>query len=173
MDNTQRNKLTIIWEWVTAIIVALLIAFFIKQFMFAFFQVSGDSMIPTFINGERVLVDKIPYYFHEPNYGDVIIFHATPTEDYIKRVIGKPGDEIEIKNGNLYRNGQKLSEPYIKEPMNPRQIFKIKVPSDELFVMGDNRNNSKDSREIGPIELHQVIGRVDLVVFPFNKFKFV
>jgi signal peptidase I len=173
-NNTQlTSKSRVIWDWVKAIAIALLIAFFIRQFVFQFFLVSGESMDQTLENGERVLVNKVPYYFHQPNYGDIVVFHESPNEDWIKRVIGRPGDTIQFKSGVLYRNGIPVSEPYINGPMNPGDYGPYKIPAGELFLMGDNRNVSRDSRDIGPVKISQVIGRADLVVFPFAKFKFL
>ena len=172
--STGNSAWPIIWDWVKAIVIAIFIAFLIRQFVFAFFQVSGESMDNTLSNGERVLVDKVPYYFHQPQYGDILVFRESSTEDWIKRVIGRPGDTIEFKGGNLYRNGVKISEPYLKEHMSPPGDFgPYKIPAGKLFLMGDNRNVSKDSREIGPVNISQVVGRADLVAFPVSNFKFL
>ncbi|UOF91892.1 signal peptidase I [Fodinisporobacter ferrooxydans] len=169
--NYEASAWSVAWDWIKAIAIALIIAFLIKQFVFAFFQVSGESMDRTLANGERVLVDKIPYYFHQPQYNDIVVFHESADEDWIKRVIGRPGDTILFKNGILYRNGKQVSEPYINGPMVPGDFGPYKIPQGDLFLMGDNRNVSKDSREIGPVKISQVIGRAEVVVFPFSKFK--
>jgi signal peptidase I len=169
------TTMSVVWDWVKAIVIALIIAFLIRQFVFAFFQVSGESMDNTLANGERVLVDKVPYYFHQPNYGDIVVFHESADQDWIKRVIGRPGDTIQFKNGVLYRNGKVVPEPYIKEKMAPDQsnYGPYHIPQGELFLMGDNRNVSQDSRVIGPVKISQVVGRADVVVFPFRSFKFL
>ena len=167
-----RSQLSGIWDWIKALLVAVVIALLIRQFVFTFFIVDGPSMQSTLVTGERVLVDKLLYDIASPKRGDVIVFHATPTEDYIKRIIGLPGDTIEVRNGQLYRNGVAVHEPYIQEPMRKDEPFpKLTVPPNTLFVMGDNRNVSRDSRIIGPVPFDKVIGRADLVVFPFSVFK--
>ena len=163
-----------IWDWVKAGLVALVIAFLIHQFLFAQFRVDGISMEPTLLNGERLLVDKIPYYFGPPKPGDIIIFHAPDGMDWVKRVIGVPGDTIQVYKGKLILNGKVVREPFINGPMNPYRNFgPVKVPPGHLFVMGDNRNVSEDSRVIGPIPISKVVGRVDLVFWPLNKFQFI
>ncbi|MHB1683779.1 MAG: signal peptidase I [Bacilli bacterium] len=163
-----------IWDWIKAILVALVIAWLIHHFLFAQFRVDGISMEPTLQNGERLLVDKIPYYFGPPKRGDIIIFHAPDGMDWVKRVIGLPGDTVQVYKGNLILNGKIVHEPFINGPMNPLRNFgPEKVPPGDLFVMGDNRNVSEDSRVIGPIPISKVIGRVDFVFWPLNNFKFI
>ncbi|MDI3257199.1 MAG: signal peptidase I [Kyrpidia sp.] len=164
-----------LWEWAVAIVVALLLAYLIRLFVFEIFVVDGESMEPTLHNEERLIVDKIVYDFGSPYYGDVVIFRypADPTQDFVKRVIGLPGDRIEIRNGVVYRNGQPLSEPYIAEL--PRAPYgPVVVPPGHLFVMGDNRNHSKDSRDptVGMVPDGNVIGRADVIFWPFSRFRF-
>jgi signal peptidase I len=165
--------------------VALLLAFLVQKFVVAFFVVSGPSMNHTLANNERLLVNKIPYYFHPPRRGDIIIFQESPTEAWVKRVIGLPGDQIKIDHGQLYVNGIKVDEPYINNPMSPSYNFPpasptgngasatLTVPPGELFVMGDNRDVSVDSRVIGPIKISQVIGQAEAVVYPFTQLKWL
>ncbi|WP_235587124.1 signal peptidase I [Ferroacidibacillus organovorans] len=163
-----------IWDWVKAGIVALIIAFGIHQFLFTQFRVDGQSMDYTLANGERLIVDKIPYYFGMPKRGDIIVFLAPDGQYWVKRVIGLPGDTIQIKNGQLILNGKIVKEPFIAQPMDPSMPFgPVKVPPGRLFVMGDNRNISEDSRVIGPIKISSVVGRVDLVIWPLNKFEVI
>jgi signal peptidase I len=166
------------WDWVKAIAIALIIAFCIHQFMFQQFVVKGDSMVPTLLNGERLLVDKIPFYFGPPKRGDIIVFRAPKAyaevegADWVKRVIGLPGDTIMIRDGQLYINHHLIHESFINGPMDPYRNFgPEKVPPGHLFVMGDNRNISLDSRVIGPIPISSVIGRVDLIFWPLSKFQ--
>ncbi|MDI3327135.1 MAG: signal peptidase I [Alicyclobacillaceae bacterium] len=162
------------WEWAAAIAIALVLAYLIRLFVFEIFVVDGESMEPTLHNGERLVVDKIIYHFKKPNYGDVVIFRypSDPRQDFVKRVIGLPGDRIEIRNGVVYRNGQVLQEPYIAEA--PKASFgPAVVPPDHVFVMGDNRNHSKDSRDpsVGMVPFANLIGRADVIFWPFSRFQ--
>lgn len=129
--------------------------------------VSGSSMNPSYYNGDRVLVNSIVYGFHPPKHEDVVVVLVNPATEknnfYIKRVIGLPGDKLEVVEGHVLRNGVKLEESYILEYMFD-YMGPIQVPEDSIFVMGDNRNNSLDSRDpkIGIIPYSQIVGRVDL-----------
>ncbi|MEJ2597164.1 MAG: signal peptidase I [Anaerolineales bacterium] len=132
-------------------------------------RVESISMQPTLYEGDFVIVNKLAYKLGTPSRGDIIIFHAPPDptgEPYIKRVIGLPGDTIEVKGGAVYINGEPLREPYIKAAPNYQKTFH--VPADSLFVLGDNRNNSSDSHSWGPVPIHSVIGKAEVVYLPFN-----
>ncbi|PEZ18738.1 signal peptidase I [Bacillus thuringiensis] len=172
-------------NWFGILLATFLCTGLINVFIFQTYRVEGHSMDPTLHNQELLFVSKLLHTFsEEPDYGDIVIidsqlggeetftnqmlqiglftlFTKEPsTSIYVKRVIGKPGDYIEIKNGSVYRNHQKIKEPYIKEPMNIGIEFTWLVPPHHIFVMGDNRNNSKDSRELGPIPFDHLLGKV-------------
>ncbi|OEF98783.1 signal peptidase I [Desulfuribacillus alkaliarsenatis] len=158
-------------DWVITLGVAIILALLIRHFLFAIFIVDGESMYPTLEDSEWLVVNKAVYLLDDPKHGDIIVFHATPTRDYIKRVIAIEGDELEIVNGTVYINGQILDEPYINEPMEFYNNYqKILVPENHLFVMGDNRNKSADSRmpDIGFIDLNEVVGRAEVVFWPLT-----
>lgn len=127
-------------------------------------------MEPNFEEGQRVLVNKVVYSFHEPERGDVIIFHPPPPHDskttpFIKRIIGLPGETIEIKNGAVYVNGSQLHEPYIDEP--PSYTFpEYKIPEDNYFVLGDNRNKANDSHTGWTVPRQNIIGKAWLSIWP-------
>ncbi len=129
-------------------------------------------MEPTFHNGEYILVDKLTYRFHSPERGDVIVFEypVDPSLDYIKRVIGVAGDHVVIARGQVYVNNVQLSEPYVAaEPdyaASGCTYCDVKVPKGDLFVMGDNRNNSSDSHVWGLLPIKNVIGRAMLSYWP-------
>ena len=129
-------------------------------------RVDGFSMEPTMHNGEFVLVNKMAYKLGSPNIGDVIVFRypRDPAQEYIKRVIGLPGDQIKVLNGLVYVNGKPLSEPYIAS--KPAYQTEWTVPQDSLFVLGDNRNNSSDSHSWGPLPLENVVGKALVVYWP-------
>lgn len=175
----------IVWSWVSTLAIAFIVSSIIGIFVFQPYQVEGHSMDPTLHDNERVYVSKLSHTFsYLPDYGDIVIIDSRVDRDrtwkddirenplfqwisndvsdhiyYIKRVIGKPGDVIEIKDRSVYRNGEKLEEPYLKEMMADRPPEKWEVPEDHVFVMGDNRNNSEDSRMIGFIPLDHVLGK--------------
>jgi signal peptidase I len=129
-------------------------------------RVDGASMEPTLQSGEFVIVNKLAYTFGDPSIGDVIVFHfpRDPDQEYIKRVIGLPGDRVEIKDGEVFVNGEILSEEYIAA--SPVYENAWDVPSDSLFVLGDNRNNSSDSHNWGPVAMEFVIGKATFVYWP-------
>jgi len=129
-------------------------------------RVDGFSMEPTLRNGEFVIVNKLAYQLGEPDTGDVIVFHypRDPEQEYIKRVIGLPGDQVEVNNGQVYVNGEQIQEPYIAAP--PRYQSRWEVPESSLFVLGDNRNNSSDSHNWGPVPMENVIGKALFVYWP-------
>ncbi|MBN6188441.1 signal peptidase I [Aneurinibacillus sp. BA2021] len=139
----------------------------IRIFFFAPYVVEGMSMYPTLDNHERIVVNKWVYHIRNPQYGDVIVLHANDKEDYIKRIIGVGGDELELSNGVLYRNGRIVEEPYINE-ITVGNFGKLKIPPNSYFVMGDNRNRSMDSREIGFISKSSVVGRAEFIFYPFE-----
>jgi signal peptidase I len=173
-ETEQNSGLGEFWEWTKALGVAVLIAVLIRAFLFAPIVVDGESMMPTLHNTERLIVNKAVYFWSEPQYGDIVVFHATETKDWIKRVIGVPGDTIAVQDGQLYINGEAVSEVYLtEEAIAATQDFETIVPEDQLFVMGDNRGNSQDSRSIGSIPYDAVIGRAELVFWPINEFRLV
>lgn len=178
-------------EWLKALVIAGILVFVIRWFLFAPFIVEGPSMLPNFESGERLIVNKIIYDIREPKRGEVIVFHV-PEEgrDFIKRVIGVPGDRIRLEGDDLYINGEKVEEPYLREaiaeakargtlyneggPNFPNDWVKEDtVPEDSIFVMGDNRSNSQDSRMIGFVSEKEIVGRADLIFWPLNKLAFV
>jgi signal peptidase I len=129
-------------------------------------RVDGYSMEPTLHDGEFVIVNKLAYRFGHPEHGDVIVFRypRDPQQEYIKRVIGLPGDRVRIVNGEMYINDQRVDEPYVASA--PRYQSEWSVPDGNVFVLGDNRNNSSDSHNWGPVPLENVIGRALFVYWP-------
>jgi signal peptidase I len=132
-------------------------------------RVDGFSMEPTLHTGEFVIVNKLAYNLGNPSLGDVIVFHypRDPQQEYIKRVIGLPGDHVRISDGHVYVNDQPLQEPYISTP--PAYQSDWTVPENALFVLGDNRNNSSDSHTWGPVPMENVVGKAFFVYWPPNR----
>lgn len=171
VDEKQTNGL---WEWIRSIVIALLLAFLIKEFVFQVFMVDGESMVPTLQNRERLVVNKLIYHIHKPKDGEIIVFKypADPSKDFVKRVMATPGETIEVKNNQVYRNGQPLKEPYLSD-VTLGTYGPAVVPEGHVFAMGDNRNFSKDSRDplVGFVPDENIIGRADIVFWPLDKFQ--
>lgn len=140
-------------------------------------EVRGQSMDTTFHDGEYILTSKLAYKFGEPIRGDVVVFKSPEDEevDFIKRIIGIPGDKVKIQSGEVYVNGKRLMEDYIQHPSNPIEGGflvdgqEVSIPDGQLFVMGDNRPRSSDSRAFGPIPIQSIIGKVFFRYFPANR----
>ena len=179
---------------------AILIAFLVKTFVAQAFYIPSGSMIPQLNIGDRVVVSKVSYDLHDPNRGDILVFDAPPgapgvqqkskgnvvhdvlesigvlqpsTEEYIKRVIGLPGETVEGKVGHVFINGQELIEPYLPPGTTTSDFGPVTVPKGGLWVMGDNRSNSSDSRVFGTIRRNTVVGRAILRVWPFGRAAFL
>ena len=131
-------------------------------------RVDGASMLPTLTNGELVIVNKLAYRLGEPSRGDIIVFHfpVDPSQEFIKRVIGLPGDQVSIHKGAILINGQRLEEPYL--PVTTNYDGDWTVGDDQLFVLGDNRNNSLDSHNWGTVPMDYVIGKALFIYWPLN-----
>jgi signal peptidase I len=146
---------------------AFVLALLIQQFVVKPFYIPSPSMEPTLVEGDRVLVNRFVYRFDEPRRGDVVVFHPpiAPEDDYIKRVVAVAGDTVEVRDGVLYVNSEPQQEPFLKEKMDSVYEQEL-VPEDHVFVMGDNRNSSGDSRVFGPVEIDSLLGRAFLVYWP-------
>jgi len=136
-------------------------------------QVDGFSMYPTLDDRSYVLVNKTSYRTELPEYGDIIVFHypLDPEQDFIKRVIGLPGDSIEVRDGKVFLNGKVLDEPYIAAP--PRYVGLWVVPKNRIFVLGDNRNDSSDSHSWGAVPVENLIGKAVAVYWPPSDWKMI
>jgi signal peptidase I len=148
--------------------------FLVLQFTVQSFVIIGSSMQPNFQGGERLLINKVVYKFRQPERGEVIIFHppSSPKTDYIKRVIALPGDSVEIKDSAAYVNGIKLDEPYVKNPA-AYTLSERKVPENEYFVLGDNRNNSDDSHNGWTVPREDIIGKAWFSFWPASEWGLV
>ena len=189
----HRNPVTqFLGELPGLIIMAFVLALLIKTFLVQAFFIPSGSMEPTLVPGDRVLVLKVPYYFGDPDRGDIIVFEdpdpsgvperglvsgffhwmfeglgvqRPDSEDFIKRVIGTPGDTVSAKDGQVYVNGEAIDEPYLTQPTD--DFAKDTVPEGKLFVMGDNRGNSLDSRfSLGFVPIDKVIGKAEVIIWP-------
>lgn len=195
-SNTEKKESKLykeLIEWIKAIVFAVVLVFLIKTFLYTPFLVVGESMQPNFQDGERVVVNVFNYRFNEPKFGDVVVIDI-PEEGrrFIKRIIGVPGDKIALQGDQLFINDQLVEEPYLKEAIaqsvakgetyngvgdwfdfpNTRVQENV-VPEGYYFVLGDNRPDSTDSRAIGFRQKDDIIGRVDLIMWPLNKISLV
>lgn len=164
-------------DWIISIAIAIALALFIRTFIVELYMVEGPSMTPTLINGERLIVSKFIYRFQQPARGDVVVFRfpRDPSRDFIKRVIATGGDTIEIRDGRVYVNDQELNEKdYILEKSRG-SYPKSKVPEGTIFVMGDNRNNSEDSRfaDVGFVPLHLLKGKAIVAFWPLSNARMI
>lgn len=151
-------------------LVLALILYFAIDAVLARVRVVNISMLPTLVPGEFVMVNKLAYKFGEMQRGDIVIFHYNESEDYVKRIIGLPGDEVEIQNGVVTISGRPMIESYLKEVPNYQGSWK--VPPDSLFVLGDNRNQSSDSHSWGFVPMEKVIGRAVMIYWPPQQIRF-
>ncbi|NGM81177.1 signal peptidase I [Paenibacillus sp. 7124] len=182
----QKNE---VLEWVKAIAIALILVILIRWLLFKPFIVDGPSMKPNFHTGERVIVNEILYDIRSPQRGEVIVFHV-PSEgrDFIKRVIAVAGDTVKVEGDVVTVNGQKVNETYIQKAIDqkhannqlyndknfPNEDFKDgKVPEGHVFVMGDNRSDSTDSRMIGYVPLGDIVGRADVIFWPVSDMEWI
>ncbi len=193
-EKEPRGPLAFLRELPVLLLVAFVLALLIKTFLLQAFYIPSASMEPTLRVGDRVLVNKLVYRFHPPRRGDVIVFEdpnptaeadrgalsdfwhwlteglgvsSNPEKDFIKRVVALPGETIEIKNGRVFIDGKEIEEPYL-HPFRDMQDFEpVRVPPDRLFVMGDNRANSNDSRRsLGYIPSDNVVGKAFVIIWP-------
>ena len=156
------------------IALVVLVALTIRSFVAEPIRVDGDSMIPTLIHNEDMLVEKMSYWFEEPQRGDIaIVYYPGYTESCVKRVIGLPGDTVEVREGVFYINGKALDERAYWNDTIIGDMAPVTVGARQVFVVGDNRNGSKDSRNpsVGCIPYAKVVGRVVAVVYPFDQVK--
>lgn len=174
--NNKKSKKTIAIEWAKTIIIPIIIALLILQVIRPTI-VQQQSMLPTVEPNDYLIVYKLAYKLGEPEDGDIIVFESNLKMDddsnklLIKRIIATEGETIQIMNGDVYVNGEKQDEPYINGDYTPGDVPLTVVPEDCVFVMGDNRPNSTDSRDsrVGFVSEDSIMGKVVIRLFPFNK----
>jgi len=173
----MKKIFSFIWDLLKIVVISAAIVIPIRYFLFQPFFVKGESMEPTFESGNYLIVDEISYRFESPKRGDVIVFRypEDPSQRFIKRIIGLPGETVEIDGGKviIYKNGVKraLDEPYLGSDILTQGNIRVTLGKDEYFVMGDNRPFSYDSRRFGVVPRKNIIGRVLLRALPFTIFK--
>jgi len=183
LNDKRREQMRTVWEWVIVVVIALTAAMLIRMYVFQQYYIDGPSMQTTLEPNDRVLVNKLSYRFHDIRRGDVIVFDRVTNEivhdDLIKRVIALPGETVTIKSCVVFIDGGELQEPYLDQEQlsNPEtsercgshtDLAPVLIPEDHVFVMGDNRQQSFDSRDFGAIEESKVRGRAFVVLWPFG-----
>lgn len=169
------------FDWALVVVIALVVALGVRTFLLAHFVVEGSSMYSTLETGDRVFVNKVSYRLHDPNRGDVVVLHeirGTTERDLIKRVIAVGGEEVEMRSCEVRIGGQLLIEPYLDPtvvtPGNCGGDFgPILVPEGTVFVMGDNRAGSQDSRTLGPVLNDDIVGRAFVVFWPRSNWQWL
>lgn len=166
LPQTGHRGWRLLREVAETVFLALVIFLGIRLFVLQF-KIEGTSMAPTLADGEYILVNRLAYrLFGEPRRGDIVVFESpNPDKDYIKRVIGLPGQRVEVRNMEVFIDGQRLDEAYLAPTTTTGESSVILGP-DEYFVMGDNRDNSQDSRAIGPVKAEKIIGKAWLIYWP-------
>ena len=177
----------VLLEWGGFIVAAVVIAFVVKTFIFQAFFIPSESMVPTLEIGDRVLVNKLSYDLHDVNRGDIVVFEApegtrtAEIKDLVKRVIGLPGETIAGRGGQIYIDGKVLEEPWLPKGTQSKQFqcteqlgcVDGRVPPDSVFVLGDNRLQSKDSTYFGPITDGGIVGRAFVRIWPLDRIAFI
>ncbi|HLA81509.1 MAG TPA: signal peptidase I [Thermoleophilia bacterium] len=166
----KRGTLGVVLEIVAIVVAAFAIAMLVQAFLFKPFTVHQVSMQPTLQEGDRILINRLIYHFHDPRSGDVIVFHSPMIEgeDLVKRVVAVAGDRVSVHDGALYVNGARKDEPYLLEQRFSGSHPDTVIPPGQVFVMGDNRNNSGDSRLFGPIDIDSIIGSAFVIYWPIG-----
>jgi signal peptidase I len=166
------------FRWVIEIVVivaaAFVLALLVQQFIVKPFAIPSPSMETTLMEGDRVLVNRVVYHFHPPRRGDVVVFHPPgeiSTDPFIKRVVAVAGDTISVHDGMLYLNGVAQDEPYVNEYPIEGDYPETTIQPGYIWAMGDNRNNSGDSRVFGPVSLKSIMGEAFAVYWPLNRIR--
>jgi signal peptidase I len=161
-------------EWIVLVVASLAVALVVRAFLIQAFYIPSESMLPTLHKDDRVLVNKLSYRLHDVHRGDVVVFKAPPgastseVKDLIKRVVGLPGETIEGRGGEIYIDGKPLNEPYLPREVRSREFPTEKVPPHMFWVLGDNRQDSKDSTFFKSIAGSAIVGRAFVRIWPLG-----
>lgn len=174
------------FDWIKIIVVALLLALIVRKFFFSPIIVDGPSMQPTLYDQDKMIVNKFIYYMKEPERFDIVIFHANEEKDFIKRVIGLPGEHVKVEDNILYIDGEEVEQPFLEKDQDSEVIYPIitndftleqlsdhydVIPEGHVLVLGDNRTNSTDSRSasLGLVSMKQIVGKTSFVFWPLER----
>jgi len=162
------------YEWLILVAASLAVALVVRGFLIQAFYIPSESMVPTLVKNDRVLVNKLSYKLHDVHRGDIVVFKApegaatAQVKDLIKRVVGLPGETIEGRNGNIFIDGKPLDEPYLPPDVRSRDFPPEKIPPKKIYVLGDNRQDSRDSTFFHAVEESAIVGRAFVKIWPLN-----
>jgi signal peptidase I len=163
------RQIKIMKQWVRDIAISMAVAWIIIAFLYQPVRVQGTSMLPRLVDQDRLFINKFAYRIGDVKRGDVVVFlyPGDHTKSYIKRVIGLPGDDVRVDHGHVFVNGEQMVEPYVATKYeDDRSVPELVIPAGEVFVMGDHRNISSDSRDFGPIDKKLIYGKAAYVYWP-------
>jgi signal peptidase I len=174
LEREKKKRRAGLAELVLTVVVAFVLVFgVVRPFVIEAYRIPSESMVPTLEVSDRILANKFIYHFTDPKKGDIIVFDSVDEEDdqtLVKRVVGVAGDEIQVEDGVLFVNGEAQNEPYLNQELPFRGSYgPTEVPEGHIFVMGDNRGNSADSRVFGPLPLENVKGEAFVRFWPISK----
>lgn len=189
-ETKTKNETKSEWfDWIKALLVAGILAFLVRMFLFTPIVVDGPSMLPTLEDGDHLIVNKFSYTIGEPERFDIVVFHASENKDYIKRVVGTPGEHVRVENDVLFIDGERVEESFIEESKqiaeNNGQVYTFDfsiedlpggyqtVPEGHVLVLGDNRSNSTDSRMLGMVPIDQLVGKAEILYWPLDRFRLI
>ena len=170
----KKNRRKQGYEWLVLVAASLAVALFVRGFLIQAFYIPSESMVPALVKNDRVLVNKLSYKLHDVHRGDIVVFTAPPgaataqVKDLIKRVVGLPGETIEGRNGSIFINGNPLDEPYLSPDVRSRDFPPEKIPPDKMYVLGDNRQDSRDSTFFHAVDEGAIVGRAFVKIWPLN-----
>ena len=178
---SYRKRTSVWFDWLKAFVVALILALIIRTFFFSPIVVDGPSMQPTLYDRDQMIVNKFIYKLKDPDRFDIVIFHASEDKDFIKRVIGLPGEHVMVKDNVLYINGEEVEQPFLEGNHIVTNDFTLEmlpgghevIPEGYVLVLGDNRSNSTDSRSLGLVRIDQIVGKTNLVYWPLERIHIV
>lgn len=158
-------------EILESVAIAVILAVIIRFFLFQPFYIPSGSMEPTLKPGDRIIVNKITYRFSQPRRGDIMVFKypRDPSRDFIKRIVGLPGETLEIKDSVVYINNKKIPQPYLPPGLQFGSFGPVNIPEGSYFMMGDNRNNSEDSRVWGTLPRENIVGKAMFIYWPLTR----
>jgi signal peptidase I len=162
------------YEWLILVAASLAVALVVRGFLIQAFYIPSESMVPTLVKNDRVLVNKLSYRLHDVHRGDIVVFKAPPgaataqVKDLIKRVVGLPGETIEGRNGSILINDKPVDEPYLPPDVRSRDFPPEKIPPNKIYVLGDNRQDSRDSTFFHAIDEDAIVGRAFVKIWPLS-----
>jgi len=172
MENVREGpKKSALREIVESLVIAVVLALLIRAFAFQPFYIPSGSMEPTLQIQDHIIVNKFGYRFWEPERGDIVVFKypLNPKKDFVKRLIGKPGERVEVRNSKIIVDGREIKEDYLPAGIRYPDFGPVLVPENNYLMLGDNRNNSDDSRVWGPLPRQNIIGKAMLVYWPLDR----